>query len=57
MKKLLFISGVLLTSVFGCGAASDGMALEEDFESNQEPAATYMTLSSTSGRLMVYEGE
>lgn len=56
MKKLLFISVLLLTFVFGCGA-SDSMVFEEEYGSNQDTVVTYMMAGTVSTRLMIYEGD
>lgn len=56
IKKLLFISVLPLKFVFGCGA-SEGMVLEEEYGSSQDSVVTFMTMGTTSTRLMIYEGD
>ncbi len=56
MKKLFFLTVLLLTFVFGCGA-SDDMISQEDFGSNNDSEIRYMTFGTTTSRLMIYEGD
>lgn len=55
MKKILFISFLLLTLVFGCASNAEGIMEDDSFSSGS--TVTYMTLGTTSSRLMVYEGD